>query len=499
MGSRRTARTGPHARLDRPGAADRSDALDNRATVGDTFPILPPATAPRDVDSAGARSAAPASAFRADERERSVRTKTAGSLARFERACRSVAGGVASRIRRGVRPYPLFFASGQGSRVTDVDGNGYVDYGLAWGPLILGHAPPEVVDAVSRQIRRGLTFGAQHDLEYGVAERLQSIIPCADSVCFANSGTEIVQVALRLARAATSRQLILKFEGHYHGWADGIFTSYHPTAQQIAESNGAAILVSGGQLPANEVLVAEWNDAAAVDRMFAERGDEIAAVICEPILCNSGCIPPDRGFLERLRAVTHDHGALLIFDEVITGFRVHLQGGQGLYGVEPDLATYAKAIGAGTALSVLAGKSRHMDLIASGQVVHAGTLNGSPIALAAADAALKILARDGGAVYGQLVRRGERLRAGLETLLHSRGLAVVTSGVGSVFQLSFMARPARTYRETMAAHVARYSDFAIGMLDEGVLVLPDGRWYLSTAHTDADIDFTLAAVGRVVA
>ncbi len=372
---------------------------------------------------------------------------------------------VASSIRRAARPYPLFFESCHGSRVTDVDRNSYVDYGLAWGPLILGHTPAEVVEAVDRQIRRGFTFGAQHDLEYAVAERMTALIPCADLVCFANSGTEIVQVALRLARAATGRRLVLKFEGHYHGWSDGILASYHPTAEQLATSDGP-IAVSAGQLPPQEALVAQWNDLDAVERIFMERGAEIAAVICEPLLCNSGCIPPEPGFLDRLRAITRDRGALLIFDEVITGFRVHLKGAQGLYGIEPDLATYAKAIGAGTALSALAGKAKYMDLIASGQVVHAGSLNGNPISLAAAQAALDVLARDNGAVYRNLTRRGERLRSGLEKLLRSRGHEVVTAGVGAVFQLSFMACPARNYRDMLAADAARYSDFAIGMLDE---------------------------------
>ena len=308
-------------------------------------------------------------AFRAAERELSVRAKTVGSLTRFERSRRSLAGGVSSAIRRAARPYPLFFQAGHGSRVTDVDRNSYIDYGLAWGPLILGHTPTAVVDAVSRQLRRGFTFGAQHELEYAVAERLTSLIPCADLVCFATSGTEIIQVALRLARAATGRHLVLKFEGHYHGWSDGVLVSYHSTPDQIAASHGAPVPVSLGQVPARETVVAKWNDIASVERIFAERDGEIAALVCEPLLCNSGCIPPEPGFLERLRAITRDRGALLIFDEVITGFRVHLEGAQGLYGIEPDLATYAKAIGAGTALSALAGKSRYMDLIATGKVV----------------------------------------------------------------------------------------------------------------------------------
>jgi len=473
--------------------------LDISTAVGNNTPIVTKTDVSIETSAATRTGPRSPAAFHAAEREQRVRAKTAGSLARFERSRRSLAGGVASGIRRAARPYPLFFESGQGSRVTDVDQNSYLDYGLAWGPLILGHSPPEVVEAVGRQVRRGFTFGAQHDLEYAVAERLTSVIPCADAVCFATSGTEIVQVALRLARAATGRRVVLKFEGHYHGWSDGVLVSYHPTAEQIAASNGAPIPVSLGQLPADDTLVAEWNDSAAVERLFAQCGDDIAAVICEPILCNSGCIPPDPGFLERLRSITHDRGALLIFDEVITGFRVHLQGAQGLYGVEPDLATYAKAIGAGTALSALAGKARYMDLIASGRVVHAGTLNGNPIALAAAEAALDILARDNGAVYAHLMRRGERLRSGLEKLLRARGHEVVTSGVGSVFQLSFMPRRAHTYRDTLSADAAQYSDFAIGMLDEGILLLHDGRWYVSIAHTDADIDFTLSAAARVLA
>ena len=446
-----------------------------------------------------AADAEQAGGFHAAAREQNVRAKTAGSLARFERSQHSLASGVASGIRRAFRPYPLYFTCGHGSRVTDVDQNVYLDYGLAWGPLILGHTPDEVVEAVGRQITRGFTFGAQHDLEFEVAERMTSLIPCADAVSFANSGTEIVQVALRLARAATRRRLCLKFEGHYHGWSDGILVSYHPSLEEVAAANGAPIPVSLGQLPVHDVLVAEWNDAAAVEKLFAERGKAIAAVICEPILCNSGCIPPEPGFLQLLREVTRANGALLIFDEVITGVRVDLKGAQGLYGIEPDLATYAKAIGGGTALSALAGKAEFMDLIATGKVVHAGSLNGNPISLAAAKAALDLLSRDGGAVYKDLRRRGERLRTGLEALLSARGYNVVTAGVGPVFQLSFMERPARNYRETLAADKSLYSDFAMGMLDEGVLLLFDGRWYISTAHTDADIDFTLAAAERVLA
>jgi glutamate-1-semialdehyde 2,1-aminomutase len=219
-------------------------------------------------------------------------------------------------------------------------------------------------------------------------------------------------------------------------------------------------------------------------------------VICEPILCNSGCIPPDPGFLERLRELTLKERAILIFDEVITGFRVGLSGAQGLFGVTPDLATYAKALGGGTVLSALAGRQEFMDWIVTGKVVHAGTLNGNPLSLAAANATLDVLAENGGAVFREMERLGLRLKQGLRTILRNAGHTVVTQGHGAVFQLSFMDQPARNYRDTMRADKRLYSDFALALLDEGTLVLPDGRWYLSAAHTDADIDATLAAVER---
>jgi len=381
----------------------------------------------------------------------------------------------------------------------DVDGNTYIDYGLAWGPLILGQAPPVVTRAMTQQLSRGLTFGAQHDLEIEVAEMLTSIIPCAESVCFANSGTEIVQLSLRLARAATGRQKFVKFEGHYHGWDDSVLVSYKPTKEDLAAANGSPVPVACGQRPHDLVIVSQWNDRAAIEEIFARQGREISAVICEPLLCNNGCIPPEPGFLELLRELTLRHGALLIFDEVITGFRVHLRGAQHHYGVVPDLATYAKAVGGGTPLSVLAGRSEFMHLIATGKVMHGGSLNGNPLSLAAAKAVLEILARNNGAVYSDLWQHSERLRFGLEQTLRDCGLPVVTSGTGPVFQVSFMARPARNYRETLDADRQLYGDLAVALLDEGVLVLPDGRWYLSTAHTDDHVSATLAAAKRAVA
>jgi glutamate-1-semialdehyde 2,1-aminomutase len=434
--------------------------------------------------------------FSATRHEEKVRAKTPGSRERFLRAQRSLAGGVSSGLRRNARPYPLYFHRGYGCHAVDVDANTYLDYGLAWGPLILGQSPPELVSAISDRLKTGFTFGAQHDLEFEVAELVGGIVPCCDLVCFANSGTEIVQVALRLARAATGRRKYLKFEGHYHGWDDSVLVSYHPTAAELQSANGAPVGTGAGQKGHDDVFVAIWNDVASVERIFSENADEISAVICEPVLCNSGCIPPNPGFLEHLRSVTQKYGALLIFDEVVTGFRLHLAGAQGHYGVVPDLATYAKALGGGVAVSALAGKREFMELIASGKVIHAGTLNGNPLALAAAKATLEILSRGRESIYPDLWKHGEKLRLGLERVLLERGLKVVTSGGGPVFQLSFMENRANNYRDMLAADQTKYRDFAIALLDEGVSILPDGRWYVSAAHSDEDIDETLAAIER---
>lgn len=436
--------------------------------------------------------------FRVHEREDSLRRKSPGSVESWQRAQQSLAGGVSSGLRRTARPFPLYFSHGTGPYITDVDGNTYVDHMLGWGPLILGHAPHTVNAAIAEVLHRGLTFGAQHDLEYQVAELLQKFIPCAELVAFANSGTEIVQVALRLARAYTGRHKYLKFEGHYHGWDDSVLVSYHPTSKEIAEYAGAPVPTGAGQRAYVDAIVVEWNDRDAVERVFLEHGDEISAVICEPLLCNSGCIPAEPGFLAFLREITQARGALLIFDEVITGLRLGLGGAQQYYGVVPDLATLAKAIGGGMPLSALAGKKKYMEWIASGKVIHAGTLNGNPVALAAAKATLEALAANDGAAYRKMWAHGETLRQGVLERLQQKEIPAIATGGGPVFQIHFQQHVPRTYRETLASDRALYIDFCVAMLDEGVALLQDGRWYMSAAHTETEAARTLAAVDRVL-
>jgi glutamate-1-semialdehyde 2,1-aminomutase len=423
----------------------------------------------------------------------SLRAKTPGSLARYERARHSLAGGVSSGLRRNAKPYPLYFTGGAGPRLQDVDGNTYLDYTLGWGPLILGHAHPVIHAALEAQARKGTTFGAQCDLEYEFAERLCRLIPCADLVAFANSGTEIVQLALRLARAITGRNKYLKFEGHYHGWSDQALVSYHPAASDPI----APVPVGQGQLPHDHVVIAEWNSREQVQQAL-DSHPGIGAILCEPLLANSGCIPPAPGFLDFLRAESTRRGILLIFDEVITGFRLALGGAQKFYGVTPDLAIFAKAIGAGLPLSALAGRREFMDYIARGEVVHAGTLNGNPLTLAASQAALSLLEAHAAEIYPRLHNLGRQLIQGLQESLAPR-TPIKILGEGPCFCVHFLDETPTTYRTLAAVNKPLYEAFLLALLDQGVMALPDGRWYISAVHTPADIDTTLIAIRAAAA
>ncbi|HYF01302.1 MAG TPA: aspartate aminotransferase family protein, partial [Planctomycetota bacterium] len=272
------------------------------------------------------------------------------SKALYERSRRVIPGGVSSNIRARWKPFPLFYSHGRGSRIWDVDGHEYIDYVLGRGPLLLGHSPEPVIEAVKRQLDRGLMYAGQHELEIEVAEAVSRMVPCAERVRFSNSGSEAVHMALRLARAATGRVKHVRFEGHYHGWFDNVFYSYAPTLEDAGpRESPRAVPVSKGQPPsdAENVIVLPWNDLALVEKTFREHGPDIAALITEPVMCNSGGILPKPGYLEGLRRLCTRHGVVLIFDEVITGFRVSPGGAQTLFGVTPDLATFAKAVAGG--------------------------------------------------------------------------------------------------------------------------------------------------------
>jgi glutamate-1-semialdehyde 2,1-aminomutase len=418
----------------------------------------------------------------------------------LERAQKSLVGGVSSPFRAKA-PVPLYIAGGKGSRIHDVDGNSYIDYALAWGPLILGHSHPRLCEAVARRAAVSHTFGAQHEDEYLVAEHIQRLVPCAERVAFTSSGTEAVQLALRLARAATGRNRILKFEGHYHGWADSILVSYHPTAEEAGPHvSPRAVLASRGQTPnsLDNLVVAVWNSIDALEQSLAKYPNEVAAVIMEPVLCNSGCLLPKDGYLEKVRGITRKHGALLIFDEVITGFRQDPGGAQRFYGVVPDIATLGKAIAGGAALSAVAGSKEIMELILHGGVSFGGTFNGNPLALAAARATLAELSVEGGKPLVHANHLGKQLMNHFRDAAREHGVPLIVCGFGAAFAIHFTGRKdLQEYRDTLADDLEKLGTFLYRMAEEGFNILPDGRFYVSVVHTEDDIAETARAIHRV--
>jgi len=395
------------------------------------------------------------------------------------RASQWMPQGVSSPFRARA-PVPLYIADAAGCRITDVDGNSYIDYGLAWGPLILGHRHPRLVEAVQAQADRPHTLGAQHELEPLVAEQICRLVPCADRVCFTSSGTEAVQLALRLARAHTRRRLVLKFEGHYHGWVDTILLSHHPAPELLGDADDPTVVPeSAGQVPnaVDNVVVRRWNDVDTLEAAFRKDTDEIAAVVMEPVLCNSGCLLPREGYLQAVRELCDAHGALLIFDEVITGFRMALRGAQGHYGVTPDVATFGKAIGGGLPLSVVTGRAEIMELVGRG-VSFGGTFNGNPLSLAGARATLTELEQDDGSLLVEANRLGAQLRDGIQERAHREQL--------------------NHYRDTLDDDKDRLRQFMTLALSKGVVMVADGRFYVSTVHREDDIRETLDVVDSVL-
>ncbi|MFC2076585.1 aspartate aminotransferase family protein [candidate division KSB1 bacterium] len=415
----------------------------------------------------------------------------------FERAKRSLAGGVSSGFRAHQKPQPLFFEKGEGARLVDVDGNEFIDYTLAYGPLILGHSHPAIVAAVTEQIGKGSTYGAQHELEFLLAEELIRLIPAAERVLFGMTGTEAVQTALRLARAYTGRTVTAKFEGHYHGWMDDVLVSYRPSPEGWGDpERPERTLTTGGQRKsaAAETVVLPWNDLEATEAILRSEGERIAAVILEPFLSNTGSISPAAGFLPGLKKTCEDLGIVLIFDEIITGFRVALGGAQELFGIKPDLAVYGKAVAGGYPLSLMAGKADIIDQAADGTVMHVGTFNGNPVALAASLATLKILSADGDAAYERINHLGRMLRTGFREAAEKRGQNLLVQGLDSTFHTFFTDAPAIVnYRDFRNNSGRDFVDFAALLLERGVLAMIDGRWYLSLAHTETDIELTIEA------
>jgi glutamate-1-semialdehyde 2,1-aminomutase len=406
-------------------------------------------------------------------------------------------GGVNSPVRafRAVGGAPPFVASAQGAWLTDADGNRYIDYFGSWGPMILGHAFPPVVEAIERAARGSASFGASTAAEADLAERVAACYPALEKMRFVSSGTEATMSALRLARAATGRDVLVKFEGCYHGHADGLLVKAGSGVATFGIPGSAGVPEAIARL----TLALPYNDLAAVEAAFAAHPDEIAAVILEPVVGNAGCILPAAGFLEGLRALTRKHGALLIVDEVMTGFRVALGGACELYGLDPDLVTLGKIVGGGLPVGVFGGKRKFMDMLAPlGPVYQAGTLSGNPLAMAAGIATLGYLQEHQAEVYAKLETTARAVAEGVAAEAARAGIALTTNRVGAMWTWFFTAGPVTNYDEAAKSDTAAFGRFHRAMLDEGVW-LPPSQFeaaFLSTAHGKDEVDATLGAARR---
>jgi len=413
------------------------------------------------------------------------------SRALYAQAQQLLAGGVSSDARRGVQPVPLYVDHALGARLWDVDGNEYLDYVLGQGPLILGHGHPAILAAVKAQLDRGQVYSAQHELEIEVAAAVCRLVPCAERVRFNSVGSEAVHAAWRLARAYTGRQKILKFEGHYHGWFDSALYSVWPPLDAAGPYDAPVPVPGSGGMAtstAGDLVIAPWNDVDVLSRILDAHPGEIAAIIMEPVLCNTGAIAPVPGYLAEVQALCRAHGCLLIFDEVITGFRLARGGAQELLGVTPDLAVFGKAMAGGFPLSCLAGRAEVMDLITAGRVGHSGTFNSNPVVMAAAAAALKELERDDGAVFRQVTAAGQQLMQTLRDVAAEANVPVLVDGPGPVFQLYLTDQPAvRSYRAFTLTDRAGMARLHTLLLDEGVNIVGRGLFFLSTAHGAVEV------------
>jgi len=432
---------------------------------------------------------------------------TSRSAKLFDAACGPIPGGVNSTARAmwsGWTPYPLFVESGQGSRLTDVDGNQYIDYLLGLGPMLLGHRPPRITQAVVDFIeQRGTVFALPTADEARLAQKIIAAVPCVEQVRLCNTGTEAVLYATRLARAFTGRPKLVRFEGMYHGFSDQVYWSKHPDIAKAGPDAHPVPVPQGPGLPRGveeNLIILPWNDADALADAIKREGDSIAAVITEPVMCNTGCILPKPGYLEAMRELTTRHGIVLLFDEVITGFRLGLGGAQARFGVTPDLSVFAKGLGGGFPVAACGGRADIMALVANGTVSMAGTYAANGIAIAAANAALDELATPG--LFAKLDALSDELRLGLDAVLRDAGLPASVVGLGPLMQVWFAREPIHNYRDAERhADQKLFDRWWRGMLARGVLFHPGAyeNLFVSTAHTRDDIAETLAAAKEVAA
>jgi glutamate-1-semialdehyde 2,1-aminomutase len=428
----------------------------------------------------------------------SEHSKRPRSHALFEAGKRVIPGGVNSPVRafRGVGGDPVFFSRGRGPYLYDVDGNEYVDYVLSWGPLITGHAHEEILDAIGRAAADGTSFGAPTEREVQFAADLVAAVPSMEMVRLCSSGTEATMAALRVARGFTKRDKIVKIDGGYHGASDCLLAAAGSGAATLGIPGSAGVTAG----TAADTLTVAWNDEAQLRALFAANPAQIAAIIVEPVCGNMGCVPPRSGYLQALRRLTQEHGTVLIFDEVMTGFRVAFGGAQALYGVEPDMTTLGKIVGGGLPVGAYGGKREIMSVVAPlGGVYQAGTLSGNPLAVAAGMKMLEILRRPG--TYEGLERTSAQLVDGLAGLARERGIPMVSNRVGSMFTGFFSESEVVDYASAKKSDTGRFGRFFHAMLDGGVYLAPSQfeAAFVSTVHDGKAIDRTLEAARRAFA
>ena len=419
----------------------------------------------------------------------------------LERAKKVLASGVSSEFRKYNHPHALFYTHGKGSKIYDVDGNEYLDFTLSQGPLILGHSHPEVLKAVKQYSEDGQLFAGQHIREIELAEKINQLIPSAELMRFCLDGSEAVQTAFRVARAKTGRKKFLRFEGHYHGWMDNVCWGIStPSEEALGSRENPNVFPWTEGLPEgveNEFIVLPWNDLELVRKTVSERFEEIAAIITEPVMCNNGCIEPVPGFLEGLREICTARGIALIFDEVITGFRLSPGGAQQHFGVTPDLSIFAKAIASGYAISAIVGKREWMQLIENARVIHAGTMNAGNPTVAAALATITVLETE--KPHERMFMLGKRLMEGLKKAAKETGHKLLVEGPGPMFATSFSGLDKSVdYRSTLSADKAKLGKFISGMHEAGIRVIGRGLWYISAVHTEEEIDQAIATARQVL-
>ncbi|WP_029407833.1 glutamate-1-semialdehyde 2,1-aminomutase [Thiomicrorhabdus sp. Milos-T2] len=416
----------------------------------------------------------------------------------FEAAQKHIPGGVNSPVRafKGVGGDPVFFKAAKGAYLTDADDRQYIDYVGSWGPAILGHAHPEVVKVVQEKAQEGLSFGAPTEIETTMADLVCDLIPSMDMVRMVSSGTEATMTAIRLARGYTGRDKIVKFEGCYHGHSDSLLVKAGSGALTLGVPSSPGVPAA----LAEETLTLTHNDSDEVRKVFSEIGDQIACIIVEPVAGNMNCIPPEEGFLETLREVCDESGAVLIFDEVMCGFRVGLQGAQGVYNVQPDLTTYGKVIGGGMPVGAFGGKRAVMEHIAPlGPVYQAGTLSGNPLAMAAGLKTLQLISEPG--FFESLSEKAAKLTAGLQAAADEHNVPFTTNQVGGMFGFFFNEEQnIRRFAQVCQGDLDRFRKFYHGMLNEGIYFAPSAfeAGFISAKHTDEDVEKTIAAARRVM-